>query len=111
VRYALLVGLVLWATAASAQVIITPTDAIAFDYAQGDLVTYQVSHFEASWDAKTYALLVVAQLLLPNTPTGYTSFKFVPPFTNGNHTVLVRACNVQGCGGSSSPFRIRLRRR
>jgi hypothetical protein len=82
-----------------------PNDAISFDYLDADFSTYQVTGFQASWDGSaTWVAIGVTSFRDSLTRAGGTSYKFIPPFTSGQHTVSVRACNAQGCGGGSSPF-------
>jgi hypothetical protein len=81
-----------------------PNDALSFDYLDADFATYQVSSFQASWDGGAWVALTATPFKDAITTTGATSYKFLTPFTNGTHTVSVRACNSVGCGGGSSPF-------
>lgn len=85
-------------------VVIGPTDAIGFDYANADFQAYTVSRFEAQWDgASTWSTIPTSGgVVLSDTPTGYTTYKVVPPFSSGTHNVVFRACSdAAGCGGSS----------
>jgi hypothetical protein len=86
------------------QVIIGPNDAIGFDYTDADLQTYAVIRFEASWDGQPYATVQPVTAVLPDTPVGSMTYKNIPPFSSGNHTVVFRACRLEGCGGGSVPF-------
>ena len=105
-RNTLVAGVLLVSLSAvlSAQVIITPTDALAFDYDNQAFADYQVTRFEIQWDTQPFQLLTAQSFVAPDTPPGHTSYKFVPPFSTGNHTALVRACNAGGCGPASDPF-------
>jgi hypothetical protein len=92
-------------TAAAQSVIIGPTDAIAFDYENADVITYAVDHFEVQWDGQPWLPLDVTGAVFPDTGPEALSYRVVPPFTVGTHTVAFRACNLAaGCGGASSPF-------
>jgi hypothetical protein len=109
--------LVLWAVilappapALQGSAIIGPTEAIAFDYRDADLATYAVVRFEASWDGQPFDVVTVDAIILPDTLPGYTTYRSVPPFASGTHTVSFRACRVEECGGGSEPFRVRIRR-
>jgi hypothetical protein len=81
-----------------------PNDAISFDYMDADVATYQVTSFQAQWDGGAWVALTSTAFKDAGTTVGATSHKFLTPFTNGTHTVSVRACNSVGCGGGSSPF-------
>jgi hypothetical protein len=81
-----------------------PNDAISFDYFDADFSTYQVTGFQASWDGGGWSGIGVTSFRDSLTASGSTSYKFLPPFTSGQHQVSVRACNAQGCGGGSAPF-------
>jgi hypothetical protein len=81
-----------------------PNDAISFDYVDADFAGYQVSSFQASWDGGAWVNLTTTAFKDAVTTVGATSYKFTTPFTNGSHSVTVRACNAVGCGGGSTPF-------
>jgi hypothetical protein len=81
-----------------------PNDALSFDYMDADLSTYQVSSFQASWDGGAWVAIGTTAFRDAGTTSGATSYKFNSPFTSGQHSVMVRACNAVGCGGGSSPF-------
>jgi hypothetical protein len=81
-----------------------PNDAISFDYFDADFSTYQVTGFQASWDGGGWSGIGVTSFRDSLTASGSTSYKFLPPFTSGQHNVSVRACNATGCGGGSSFF-------
>jgi hypothetical protein len=81
-----------------------PNDAISFDYMDADFSTYQVSSFQAQWDGGAWVAIGTTAFRDAVTTAGATSYKFIPPFTSGQHSVSVRACNATGCGGGSSPF-------
>lgn len=83
---------------------LTPTDAIAFDYIDAQFEEYQVTSFQAQWDGGAWATVPMASFKDATTVTGSTSYKVIPPFSNGSHSVSYRACNAVGCGGGSSPF-------
>jgi hypothetical protein len=84
--------------------IVGATDAIAFDYNNNDLATFQVVRFEAAWDSQPYVTLTTVAFTDANTQLDCTSYKFIPPFTSGTHSVTVRACNSEVCGTASGPF-------
>lgn len=86
---------------AQASEIIGPTDAIGFDYVDVDYQNSQVNRFEASYDGAPFTGLNAAVYQNAN---GVTTYRFVPPQTNGTHTVAVRACNSIECGAATSPF-------
>src|SRR4030095_7171679 len=94
------------ATLTAQSVIIGPTDAVAFDYLTADAVLYQLDHFEGQWDGQAWiALGPIAGIVLPDTLPEALSYRVVPPFAVGTHTVAFRACNLAaGCGGASDPF-------
>ena len=79
-------------------------EAIAFDYTEADLATYQVSHFEGAWDSGAFQPLTAETTTLPDTPDGSLSYRVVPPFTAGAHTLRVKACNAGGCGEPTAPL-------
>jgi hypothetical protein len=87
-----------------AQVTLTPIDALAFDYLDANLTSYQVSEFQAQWDGGTWIALSPTPFRDAQTISGGTSYKVPPPFTNGNHSVSFRACNTIGCGAGSAVF-------
>jgi hypothetical protein len=88
-----------------AQVILTPTDALAFDYDNAVYQQYSVTGFQVQYDgAGAFQALQVTAFTDTGTLAGHTSYAFVPPFTNGNHTVSLKACNVFGCSLGSAPF-------
>lgn len=102
----LVASLLLWQA-----VTIGPTDAIGFDYATAEMTTYAVTRFEVSWDTSAFASLGIPPLVSAGAPVGFQTYKVIPPFTSGQHTVVFRACNALGCGGGSTPFRLRLSKR
>jgi len=82
--------------------VLTSSDAVGFDYLDADLATYAVRGFEAQWDGAAYTALTVTGAVLPDTPSGAQTYRLVPPFPNGRHTVAVRACNARGASGAAS---------
>lgn len=105
-RLAVLVTLVtLLAAPAFAQLQLTQNDALAFDYDNAVFSQYAVTEFQVQWDsAGSWTTLSTQSFTDSSTTAGHTSYKFVPPFTNGNHSVSIRACNVYACGTGSAPF-------
>jgi hypothetical protein len=105
-RWAVGMAVLGFATVVSAQgPILSPGDALAFDYYDSDFSTYAVTSFQASWDSGTsWTVLVIVAFTDQDTVEGATSYQFIPPFKNGQHSVILRACNAQGCGGGSVPF-------
>lgn len=102
-RYTLAV--LLLSTSLQAQTpIIGPGEGIAFDYRDVDRQTYAVTHFEGSWDNSAFSWLAVQGLIAADTPLGSTTYRIEPPFVTGTHTIVLRACRLEGCGGGSSPF-------
>lgn len=99
----ILVGLLGYAIGVSAQtaVVLTSTDALAFDYTDTDFDTYVVSGFEVAYDGGAFAAVAAPKY---QDIGGVSSYKFIPPQTNGTHTVVLRACNAVGCGAGSAPF-------
>jgi hypothetical protein len=98
----LVVALLLMPVTLAAQ---SPTVAVVFDYSNADFITYSVDHFEAQWDTEPWLPLDVTGEVLPDTLPESLSYRVVPPFTGGTHTVAFRACNLAaGCGGASDPF-------
>jgi hypothetical protein len=90
---------------AQSAIVVGPNDALSFDYLDADFSTWQVTGFQVSWDGSaTWVALGTTAFRDSLTRAGGTSYKFIPSFTSGQHTVSVRACNAQGCGGGSSPF-------
>jgi hypothetical protein len=59
---------------------------------------------QASWDGGAWVAIGTTAFRDAGTTSGATSYKFNSPFTSGQHSVMVRACNAVGCGGGSSPF-------
>jgi hypothetical protein len=107
IRKLAFVCLVIWLlfTAVHAQVVLTPTDALSFDYDNAIYQEYSVTGFQVQYDgAGTWQAVTVQTFTDAGTLAGHTSYKFTPPYTTGNHTVSLRACNVFGCGTSSTPF-------
>jgi hypothetical protein len=101
-RVLLVVALLLVPMTLAAQ---SPTVAVVFDYSNADFITYSVDHFEAQWDTEPWLPLDVTGEVLPDTLPESLSYRVVPPFTSGTHTVAFRACNLAaGCGGASDPF-------
>lgn len=86
--------------------VIGPNDAIGFDYLNTDLATYQVNSFQAQWDGSaTWSNLgMPTTVVLADTAAGSQTYKVIPTFTSGNHSVAFRACNATGCGGASAAF-------
>jgi hypothetical protein len=84
--------------------IVGATDAIAFDYLDVDRDTYQVIRFEASWDDQAFLEVTTTAVVLPDTIPGATTYRVIPPFVAGAHTVTFRACRLEGCGAPSIPF-------
>ena len=93
-----LLGLLLSIPLLAAQApVIGPTDAVGFDYLDADMAI--TTRFESSYDNGPWA-----SVQIPTTvPLGKT-YKVIPPYTSGSHTVLFRACNSAGCGSASVPF-------
>lgn len=83
-------------------VVIGPTDAIGFDYPADYLTTYQVTHFEASYDSAGWASLGVPPVADHNN--GILTYRVIPPQATGTHTVVFRVCNAVGCSAPSLPF-------
>ncbi len=90
----------------AAQIILTPTDALSFDYDNTVYTEYSVTGFQVQYDSPTAAWTAITPQSFTDAGTlaNHTSYRFIPPYTNGNHTVSVRACNVFGCGAGSIPF-------
>ena len=64
-----------------------------------------MTRFEANYDDVAWSSVQIpASVVLPDTLLGAKTYKLLPPFTSGTHTVLVRACNGVGCGSASLPF-------
>jgi hypothetical protein len=106
-RLALVLALLVLAPVASAQqpVPLSPADAIGFDYTDANLTAYQVSGFEVAYDGGAWQSLgIPVSVILPDTVAGGRTYKAIPPFVSGTHTVVFRACNGAGCGGPSLPF-------
>ena len=86
-------------------IVITSNDAIGFDYAPSDVTTYAVTSFEAQWDTNAWVTLgMPSGVVLPDTLQGFVTYSVVPTFTQGSHSLALRACNAVGCGSPSSPF-------
>jgi hypothetical protein len=90
----------------TAQITLLPTDAIAFDYPDAHFQDYQVTRFEVQWDnaSAPWTAIVSQPFTDAQTASGSTSYLVNTPFTSGNHTLSVRACNVTGCGPGNVPF-------
>jgi len=97
----MLTGVAVYAQTA---VVVGPAETIAFDYIDADLVTYEVTRFEASFDGAAYATVTTTAVMLGDTPVGSKTYKITLPFSTGTHTVAFRACRLEGCGGGSTPF-------
>ena len=100
----LIIFLLLFPAVVAAQVTLTPTDALSFDYDNAIYQQWTVTKFESQYDGGTWQPLVIAQFTDSSTLVNHTSYRFIPPFTAGNHTVSLRACNAVGCGTASAPF-------
>src|SRR5690242_9730943 len=86
-------------------VILTPTDALGFDYLDADLTSFAVARFEVSYDLGAWTSLgLPAPFALSDTIAGAHTYKVVPQFTTGSHSVQFRACNAAGCGSASAAF-------
>jgi len=86
-------------------VTIGPLEAIGFDYLDADLTTYQVNSFQAQWDNGAWVSLgIPTSVIVGDTQSGAKTYKVIPTFTSGNHTVAFRACNSAGCGAASAGF-------
>ena len=81
--------------------VFSPGDSLGWDYADADVATYQVSRFEAQYDSGAWTAVGMTAHASAN---GVTTFKTTPVVSNGTHQVMIRACNVSGCGNASSPF-------
>jgi hypothetical protein len=110
-KFVLLAALLVFGATLSAQsLVITVNDALSFDYRDDYMADYAVQRFEVTWDCNpattqcTFQTLNTTQFRDALTQDGHSSYRYVPPFSNGNHTVALRACNAWGCGGSSTPF-------
>ncbi len=105
-RRFLILLLLLLPSAVAAQVILTPTDALSFDYDNAVYQEYSVTGFQVQYDgAGAWQSLTVQTFTDTGTLAGHTSYRFIPPYTNGNHTVSLKACNVFGCSvQGSAPF-------
>lgn len=89
---------------AQTTVIIGPTETVAFDYSDADLASYSVTRFEAAYDGAAYSTVATTAVVLGDTAVGWKTYKVALPFSSGNHTVVFRACRLEGCGGGSIPF-------
>jgi len=84
---------------------IGPNDALGFDYLDTDMSTAQVNNFQVQWDGGPWVNLgVPVSVILADTATGAKTYKVIPSFTSGSHTMTIHACNSAGCGVASSPF-------
>lgn len=107
-----LVAIVLTVVPAWGQtIILLPTDALGFDYSDTDLTNFQVSKFQAVWDISApngtstwIDVPATGGFQTGGTLPGSSTYKIIPPFTNGNHVVVLRTCNAAGCGVNSVPF-------
>lgn len=81
--------------------IFSPGDALGWDYLDADVATYQVNRFEVQYDNGAWTAAGMDTVASAN---GVTTYKTTPTVGNGTHQAVVRACNVSGCGGASSPF-------
>lgn len=74
-----------------------PTQSLAWDYPDDDVVAFAVDRFEAAYDGGAYVDAGLASL-------GPDSWSVpLPPLITGPHTVTVRACNAIGCSADSTP--------
>ena len=78
-----------------------PDEAIGWDYSDADLTAYEVNRFEAQYDGGVWTPV---GMVVSSANAGITTFKTTPTQQNGTHSIVVRACNVAGCGAGSSPF-------
>lgn len=101
-----LIALMLFAGVLLAQTapIVGPNETVGFDYSDADLTTYAVTRFEAAYDGAPYATVQTTAVVLSDTPAGAKTYKLTLPFSSGTHTVVIRACRLEGCGGGSVPF-------
>lgn len=90
---------------AQAGPLIGPTDAIGQDYSDADMTTYQVNTFQAQWDGGAWVSVGIPPTVIDaGTPAGSKTYKFIPTFTGGSHTLSVRVCNVVGCSAPGAVF-------
>jgi hypothetical protein len=82
--------------------VIGPNDAIGFDYLNADFSTYAVDRFEVSYDGGGWASLGIPPVA--SATSTVSTYRVIPPQSNGTHSVAFRACNVVGCSVSSGPF-------
>jgi hypothetical protein len=103
-----LFGLAFWKLALvmlTAQTPMSSTQAIGFDYSDTGMERFTVTRFEVKYDTGSFTSVQIPPSFVGGlTPNGYKTYKLVPPFTSGSHSVQFRACNATGCGGSSAPF-------
>ena len=97
---AFLVGIVLLTGVGHAQwPEATIRDMFAWDYPAG-VVGANAVWFELQIDGRNLTRVEVS--VLPSQPESY--FTRVPPMPVGQHLVEIRACNLSGCSGWSSPI-------
>ena len=84
---------------------IGPADALGFDYLDTDLTTSQVNNFQVQWDSGPWVNLgIPPNAVYGDTVAGGKTYKVIPSFTSGSHTMAIHACNTAGCGVASAPF-------
>jgi len=69
-----------------------------WDYADTEIP--DITGFQVKFDSGAYQPIVMPQAeTLSDTPAGHKSFRYPVPstFTNGTHTLAVRACNTTEC--------------
>lgn len=105
----LMLGIGVTLGAQSTTITLTPTDTLAFDYLDADLTGSSVTQFAVSWDGGALTSIGLPTAFLDaNTLPGAHSYKLSVPFTNGNHSLALAACNAVGCGPVSAtvPFAV-----
>jgi hypothetical protein len=110
-RKTILVGVfVLVLTAlASAQVAVSG-DKFGWDYAAADITQYSVVRFEIQVDGGAWASVgLPTPFTNPQTAAGKQTYAVpFPAMQPGQHTISVRACNVDLCSAGIAPFAFKL---
>lgn len=92
--------LLLWASAASAQVRVG--DSFKWDQPTGEVAS--IARFELSIDGSTFNDVGKVEANDGGTQANHTSYRAtVPALTSGSHTFTVRACPATGACGPAAP--------
>lgn len=83
-----------------AQATALPSQSLAWTYSTAEIAAQLINRFEVKYDNGAYTSISVRAV--PNQTDLY--WDPLPALTSGPHTVVVRACNPNGCGDDSDVF-------